>query len=580
MRVVFRPVRRPPLLSQALGAFFVPLLVSGLLAADTDHLRPATAAVNGMVQVTFTARKHHADPFNDIELNVVFMTPKGAARRVPAFWAGGQTWRVRYSSALPGSHRFRTECSDTTDDGLHKVTGTVEIVPYHGHNPLYQHGPIRVAGDHRHFEYSDHTPFFWLADTWWMGLCNRLQWPKEFQALVADRREKGFNVVQIVAGLYPDMSAFDPRGRNEAGFPWEADYQRIRPEYFDRADDRLLYLVDQGMMPCIVGAWGYHLPWLGVDRMKKHWRYLIARYGALPVVWCVAGEINLPYYLDKGFPRGGEKQTAAWEDVIRYVRQVDPFTRLITAHPTGIPPLSARALYQDQTLFDFDMLQTGHGGLEVLGPSIRTLRKSYGSRPAMPVINGEVAYEALSGGIPARVPRTIFWASMMSGAAGHSYGANGIWQLNRRERAYGKSPHGGTYGVIPWDEAMNLPGSRQLGFAKRLLEAYPWQRFVPHPEWASWQDSPAPAGNEFLVPYASGIPGVVRLVYLPHAQAVTVCELESVTAYVASVFNPVTGRRTTIGPVQADPKGRWTAHPPRELTMDWVLILDTREHGP
>ena len=59
------------------------------------------------------------------------------------------------------------------------------------------------------------------------------------------------------------MPAFDPRGANEAGFPWEKDYARIRPEYFNQADQRLFYLVDQGFVPCIVGAWGYHLPWLG-----------------------------------------------------------------------------------------------------------------------------------------------------------------------------------------------------------------------------------------------------------------------------------------------------------------------------
>jgi len=37
-----------------------------------------------------------------------------------------------------------------------------------------------------------------------------------------------------VLGLDP----FDPRGANEAGFPWEKDYARIRPEYFDAADQR------------------------------------------------------------------------------------------------------------------------------------------------------------------------------------------------------------------------------------------------------------------------------------------------------------------------------------------------------
>ena len=41
--------------------------------------------------------------------------------------------------------------------------------------------------------------------------------------------------MQIVAGLYPDMGAFDDRGRNEFGFPWQRDYSRINPEYFDLA---------------------------------------------------------------------------------------------------------------------------------------------------------------------------------------------------------------------------------------------------------------------------------------------------------------------------------------------------------
>ena len=98
------------------------------------------------------------------------------------------------------------------------------------------------------------------------------------------------------------MPPFDPRGANEAGFPWEKDYARIRPEYFDAADERLEYLVDQGFTPCIVGAWGYFMPLMGVEKAKQHWRYLIARYGALPVVWCAAGEANLPWYLAKGFP--------------------------------------------------------------------------------------------------------------------------------------------------------------------------------------------------------------------------------------------------------------------------------------
>jgi Protein of unknown function (DUF4038) len=226
----------------------------------------------------------------------------------------------------------------------------VEVRAYSGHNPLYLHGPLQVAPDKRYLEYADHTPFFWLGDTWWMGLCHRLHWPDEFQQLAADRKAKGFNVIQIVAGLYPDMPPFDPRGANEAGFPWETNYSRIRPQYFDAADKRLGYLVEQGFTPCIVGAWGYFMPWMGVHKMEMHWRYIIARYGAWPVVWCAAGEANLPWYLAKGFPYDDRQQVHDWTQVMRYIRETDPFRRPLTVHPTAINAYTARHATDDPGL--------------------------------------------------------------------------------------------------------------------------------------------------------------------------------------------------------------------------------------
>jgi len=472
--------------------------VWGWLAFGCAFARSAdlpTTEANRLIEVSLSAQKTHDEPFNALEVDVTFTTPSAKTIRVPAFWAGGSTWRVRYSSSEVGTHRYVSSSTDASDGGLHGQTGSLEVRPYQGKNPLLLHGPIKVAGDHRHLAHQDGTPFFWLGDTWWMGLCERLKWPGDFQTLAADRTKKGFNVVQIVAGLYPDMPAFDPRGRNEAGFPWEKEYTRIRPEYFDRADERLNYLVDQGIVPCIVMAWGYHQPWLGTEKMKRHVRYVIARYGALPVVWCIAGEVNLPYYLEKGFPLGGEKQAEAWKGIIQYARTVNGLGRLITVHPTGLEPLSGRLLYREQDLLDFDMLQTGHGLQEVLPPTIRALRASLAAVPPMPVLNSEVCYEALLGKIPAEVPRLMFWTNILGGAAGHTYGANGIWQLNRKDQAYGKSPHGGNYGTIPWDEAMNLPGSRQLGLGKQLLTSLPWERFQPHAEWATWVAAKDGAGG-------------------------------------------------------------------------------------
>ena len=387
-------------------------------------------------------------------------------------------------------HSWITECSDHADIGLQGVAGQVEVAPYSGANALYRRGATTIAADKRHLQYADGTPFLWLGDTWWMGLSHRLEWPSEFHELAADRKRKGFNVIQIVAGLYPDMHPFDPRGANEAGYPWETNYTRIRPAYFDAADQRLRYLVEEGFTPCIVGAWGYFIPWMGVEKMKQHWRYLIARYGAWPVVWCVAGEANLPWYLAKGFPYDDRKQVHDWTEVMRYVRATDPFHRPMTIHPTGIGRLSARNATDNTGLLDIDMLQTPHGQREAVAPTLRTVQQSYADQPVMPVINGEASYEMLFDKIPAEWPRAMFWVCMLNGAAGHTYGANGIWQLNQPGRPHGASPNGSGngYGVITWKDAMQLPGSQQVSYGKRFLESVPWTELKPMAGTVSWAD--------------------------------------------------------------------------------------------
>ena len=465
------------------------LLCGCLLTGSLARGAAVRTEANVPVELAFTAQTAWADPFNEVEVDLVVTTPRGVTLRVPAFWAGGRVWKARYASSERGTHRYRTEARPAGDAGLHGITGSIEIAAYRGANPLYRHGPLRVAADRRHLEQADGTPFFWLGDTWWMGLCHRLEWPGEFQRLAADRRAKGFNVIQIVAGLYPDMPPFDPRGANEAGFPWETNYARMQPAYFDAADARLAHLVDAGFTPCVVGAWGYFLPWMGVEKAKQHWRYLIGRWGAWPVVWCVAGEANLPYYLAKGFPYHDTNQVRGWSEVARYVRATDPFHRLVTIHPTGIGRLSARNAITDVGLLDIDMLQTPHGEREAVPPTVRTVRESYLDQPVMPVINGEASYEMLNDRIAAAWPRAMFWICMLNGAAGHTYGANGIWQCNRRDQPHGASPHGGSYGRIAWDEAMNLAGSRQVALGKRLLSRYPWTRLTPMP------DAAAPVGQ-------------------------------------------------------------------------------------
>jgi hypothetical protein len=54
--------------------------------------------------------------------------------------------------------------------------------------------------------------------------------------------------------------------RTKRVFHGENDYTRLRPDYFNAADERLAFLVESGFTPCIVGAWGYFIKFMGVEK--------------------------------------------------------------------------------------------------------------------------------------------------------------------------------------------------------------------------------------------------------------------------------------------------------------------------
>lgn len=541
------------------------LLFLFLLPLARLSAAPITTEANCMAELSFASAKTYTDPFNEVTLDAVFTAPDGQTLRVPAFWAGGETWRVRYASPQTGTHRFRTECNDTSNPGLHGGSGELVVTPYTRSNPLFRHGPVRVADDRRHFAHADGTPFFWLGDTWWMGLTKRLQWPDGFQQLAADRRDKGFTVVQIVAGLYPDMPAFDERGLGDGGFPWEKLYTRIRPEYFDAADRRIQHLVEQGMMPCIVGCWGYHLPWLGTEKMKQHWRYLIARWGALPVVWCASGEQAMPWYLSGNKEAETQQLRREWNEVIRSIRATDPFKRLVTTHPRS----NARDEVLEPALLDFEMQQTGHGT-----PTEQHAAKAlaaWNRPPLMPVISGEARYEALEikPMLHAREAREAFWAHLLnSGCAGHTYGANGIWQVNLPNTRFGKSPGGNDWGGTPWQEAMNLPGSTQLSLARKFLLSLPWHQL-------------APATNVFRSAISAAITsdGQCALAFTVGGKVLDVDFTRLNAPATARWFDPTDGELQVIGGSPFANRGSHEFNPPGRNAAgesDWVLILEAK----
>jgi hypothetical protein len=462
------------------------------------------------------------------------------------------------------------------------VEGVLEVGPYTGRNRLLKHGPLRISENGRYLEHRDGTPFFWLGDTWWSLMSDRVRWPEGFKALVDNRAKKGFSLVQTVVGFEPETEFNDERNANEGGQPWfsgDEMYTGINPAYFDAADKRIQWLIRRGIVPCIVGSWGYHLRWLGVEKVKAHWRYLVARHGCYPVVWCVAGEVMMPYemYFIENHAQASPQARADWSDVARYLRAVDPYSHPVTLHPFGGTASWDNAESDD--LLDFQMLQPGHGpnghGIET---GIELIAEGRARVPAKPVVNGEPPYEGHLQANYQSTQRMAFWTGFLLGQAGHTYGAPGIFPANDRERPMGNRPGGGAYDSMTWDEAMHLPGSAQLGLGKELLCRYEWWRFEPHPEWAELSIDICPHWYRPAIrAYPAGIPRTVRVVYLPcrfyQWEGPLVRHIEPDVTYRAFYFDPISARERDLGTVVPEPDGSWQA-PMMPVCQDWVLVME------
>ena len=114
------------------------------------------------------------------------------------------------------------------------------------------------------------------------------------------------------------MAPLVPRWANEGGLPWESDFARINPAFYDAADHRISHLVQTGLYPCITGAWGYYLPTMGMEKMKRHWRYLVARYAAMPVCPVRGRRSAMPFYLSKTHAQDAAFQKKGWGQISHY----------------------------------------------------------------------------------------------------------------------------------------------------------------------------------------------------------------------------------------------------------------------
>lgn len=304
---------------------------------DMTLNQAAVAEIWRPVVLTFESACSFDNPFLDVEIWAEFTGPSGRVIRREAYWDGGRTYCVSFAPTELGAWNYVIEAPEQT--GLNGCTGRVEAVPYAGDLDLYRHGFIRVADNPHVFAYADGTPFFWLGDTHW-EFAYRESWDKsnhpgmtsQFRGMVDLRVEQGFTVYQT--NLRSDMGARD-RYWIDGGMAKGAEDLPNVAFYQQELDRRMAYIADAGLVNALGQAWAFSIRGEhGVEHQKHLARYLVARYGAYPMVWTLAGEVA-------GY---GKEDRAAlidgWREVALEIEARDGYGHLATAHYTNERPFA------------------------------------------------------------------------------------------------------------------------------------------------------------------------------------------------------------------------------------------------
>src|SRR6266581_1538545 len=223
-----------------LSALFV-LPSLGILQAASQSPKAPVVPKWTRFEHSFKSSIAYSNPLQQASFQVTFISPIGKTNRVDGFWDGGKTWKVRFAPDQVGRWSYQTSCSDVSNRRLHDQRGVFICTAPIAGTAFQRHGPIKIARDHRHFEYADGTPFFWLADTTWDG--PRVAAAKDFADYAASRSSQKFSVVQW--SVAPGPGAKGDR-------PWSGTERiSIRPEFFQQLETKFEMLSYSGLLSAI-----------------------------------------------------------------------------------------------------------------------------------------------------------------------------------------------------------------------------------------------------------------------------------------------------------------------------------------
>lgn len=331
-----------------------------------------------------------------------------------------------------------------------------------------------------------------LADTWWFSLTSRLP-AARFDELARRRVDQGFNAVQLVAGIPPEVGPLNENARSEAGFPWGID-GAINESYLALARERVGRLNALGLRVIVYGAWGHQIAWLGREGMARWWSRLVSAVDDLDVVYCLTGESNLwlgeedrllpdrtsanlahyralqwlpgrfhglarrarAFRQARRSPARAAERRAAWSDVLAHLAGLT--ARAILIHP--VPGDTGQQVIDNGHLLAANTIQTGHS--EATREAIWQIPlRERSLAPDRLFLNLEPWYEGILGQFGPADQLYACWATLLAGAAGYCYGAHGLWNV-------GDGRFLAHWGAQTFDEALALETPRLIGLSHRL----------------------------------------------------------------------------------------------------------------
>jgi hypothetical protein len=412
--------------------------------------------------------------------------------------------------------------------------------------------PLKVSVDGRRLVTEPGEPFVWVGDTAWHLFINLNR--EEAEQYLLDRRRKKFTVIQAhILGF----AAGDRNAYGETAFT-SLDPLEPNEKYFQHADWIIRRAEGLGLRILLLPAWArMHVEgttplFREAGAAARYGRWLGERYrNASNLLWCLGGDVR---------PTRHEVNDALAGGIAAGLGR-DP---LMTYHPPGgtyrPPATSTGEFYHDKPWLDFNMIQSGHrrGNENYL-----RIAEDYERLPVKPTLDSEPCYEQHpiihnfeNGAFEAFDVRQRAWWSILAGAFGFTYGANGIWQMAKPDR-----PARPSHDNFHWDAALDYEGARQMRLVHEILYLYPVR--VPD---QSILVTPAGSGNERLQ-CARAEDSSYWLIYDTNGR-----DFELKLPWAAGKamwFNPRNGKRT---------RAEWQARfdPPGNpgIGNDWLLILE------